>query len=348
VRDAGMLEAMGQVDVVVWDKTGTLTSGAPSVESVTAVGDQDTRVVLRLAAGAEGLSTHPVAQAIVAQARREAVGLPEAEAFESVPGRGVAAVVDGVQVTVGSVRFLRERGVETQTAAGVIDRSGPHAGTIVVVGLDGYAAGVIRVRDTVRPSAASAVRRLERLGVRSEMLTGDALEVARSVAQQVGISDVEAEADPSGKVERVRALRRQGLRVAMVGDGVNDAAALAAADVGIAFATGAELACEAAGIQLVGSTPHAVADAVTLAKAGVRIIRENLFWAFAYNVLMIPLAALGLLPPAVAAGAMMASSLTVVFNALRLPRVTRWSAGASVSKATAGSLEQGDPRGEIP
>jgi P-type Cu+ transporter len=323
VRDAGMLEAMGRIDLVVWDKTGTLTSGKPSVRAIVPVAGSDERSILEMAAAAEQFSSHPLAQAIVARARRDGIALREPTAFESSPGSGVTATLDGKRVVVGSRRFLQSAGID------VLPWDGPAAktamtDTIVAVAADGRAVGIIALADAIRPSSAEAVRRLRSLGVESEMLTGDQEESAQAIAGQVGIALVLAAVDPAGKVTRIEGLRRSGRRVAMVGDGVNDAAALAAADVGVAFATGADVATETAGINLIGSTPHLVADAVELARASLRVIRQNLFWAFFYNVLMIPLAATGKLPPAVAAGAMMVSSLTVVLNALRLPWAARW------------------------
>lgn len=231
---------------------------------------------------------------------------PEARARESVRRH---------KVILGSKKLLSERGVDlTPIAKHMTDLSRMHA----LVGIDGVAVAVIELTDSVRSTSAEAVQRLAQLGIRSEMLTGDAEPVARGVGEQIGIRDFRAAVDPAGKIERIEQLKASGLSVAMVGDGINDAAALAAADVGIAFATGADVASEAAGINLVGASPMLVPRAVEISRASVRIIRQNLFWAFFYNVLMIPLAALGKLPPAFAAGAMMISSLTVVLNALRL------------------------------
>jgi len=323
VRDAGMLEAMGQIDLVVWDKTGTLTSGKPLVRAIVPVTASGERLVLETAAGAEQFSSHPLARAIVARARRDGIALAEPTAFESAPGSGVTATLDGNQVVVGGPAFLRSKGVDTAPLDSLIAGAAEHD-TIAAVALNGKAMGIIALTDSIRPSSAAAVRRLRDLAVESEMVTGDQRQSAQAVAEQVGIGRVLAAVDPAGKVSRIEELRRQGRRVAMVGDGVNDAAALAAADVGIAFASGADVAAETAGINLVGSMPHLVADAVELARAGLRVIRQNLFWAFFYNVIMIPLAAIGRLPPAVAAGAMMVSSLTVVLNALRLPQAARW------------------------
>ncbi|MFQ5423868.1 MAG: heavy metal translocating P-type ATPase [Phycisphaerae bacterium] len=324
VRDAAMLEAMGRIDVVVWDKTGTLTAGRPQVRTVTTTQDWDDRAFLEVAASAEQFSVHPLARAIVARAKRDDIPLSEPTAFESVPGDGVSATVDGRSVLVGSRRFLASRGAGSADLADLIDPARHDDDTTVAVAIGGRLAGVIFLTDTIRPSSADAVGRIGRLGARNEMATGDAEETARAVAAVAGIDRHHAGLTPEDKVALVKELQGNGRCVAMVGDGVNDAAALAAADVGIAFATGADVAGEAAGIHLVGSTPHLVADAMELARASVRVIRQNLIWAFVYNVAMIPLAATAKLPPGLAAGAMMVSSLTVVLNALRLPRVLGW------------------------
>jgi Cu+-exporting ATPase len=321
VRDAAMLESLGRVNTIVWDKTGTITAGRPSVRWVRPLGAMDEIELLSFAAAAEQLSTHPTARAIESFARRKDIDLEVPDAFESVPGSGVSASVRGRNVLVGSPEFLESRGVaEMRTAVkrGAVPQPGD---TIVAVAVDGMAVGVIALNDAIRPSAAKAIEKLNRMGLSNELLTGDREETARAVAEQVSISMMHAACSPEGKVARIAQLRGQGRIVAMIGDGVNDAAALAAAHVGVAFATGADVACEAAGINLIGSTPHLVADAVELARSATRIIRQNLFWAFLYNVLMIPLAAMGKLPPGLAAGAMMISSLTVVLNALRLPRL---------------------------
>lgn len=316
VRDPEALEAMGRIDTVAWDKTGTLTMGRPRVEAVEPADAFDRRSLLTLAASAESHATHPLATAIVEAARREGLMLIEPKDVRVIAGRGVSAVVGGKQIEVG-------RG--DASASGVLPSTTEqsHGATPVFIQVDGRMAGCIWLRDTVRPSSADAITRLKRLGIGSAMLTGDDRGVAETVARDVGVDQVWAREMPDGKVARVSALRGAGRRVAMIGDGINDAAALAAADVGVAFATGADVAAEAADINLVGSTPHLVADAVVLARSGVRLIRENLAWAFGYNIIAIPLAALGRLPPAWAAAMMMGSSLAVVLNALRLPRVLR-------------------------
>ncbi|MCK6456268.1 MAG: heavy metal translocating P-type ATPase [Phycisphaerae bacterium] len=320
VRDAATLEAFGQVNVVLWDKTGTLTSGKLGVVRVRRVGDAapTERELLRMAASAELLSVHPIGQAIVAHARREMTEPAEPETFESVAGGGVVARIDGHDVIVASAKFLAARGIETSSTSPMSDEAGEEGHSVCWIALDGRLVGAIELSDVLRPSAASAVARLSRAGIRSVLLTGDSARAAHAVARQVGIADVVAEASPEDKRQAVEMWRGRGAIVAAVGDGINDAPALAAASVGVAFATGADVALESAGVNLIGSTPHLVADAVELSRAARRVMRQNLAWAFGYNIAMIPAAAVGVLPPGIAAGAMMASSLTVVINALRL------------------------------
>ena len=315
VRDAAMLESMAHVSTVIWDKTGTLTVGWPDVQRVHTYNNRNEDDVLRLAAAVEQFSTHPIAKAIVAEARQRSLAITAADNAEVIPGSGASGRVEGYAVLVGSTRFLKERGIDAPS-------TDPAAtGTEAFVAIDGALAGVIELADSLRPAAREAVARLRSMGVESELLTGDRPAAAESIARELAITSVTANARPADKVARVRAVRAAGQRVAMVGDGINDAAALAEADVGIAFATGADIAAEAAGVNLIGHSPALVADAVQLARASLRVIRQNLWWAFIYNALMIPLAATGRLAPGLAAGAMMISSLTVVLNALRLSRV---------------------------
>ncbi|HUN80596.1 MAG TPA: HAD-IC family P-type ATPase, partial [Phycisphaerae bacterium] len=315
VRDAAMLESMAHVSAVIWDKTGTLTVGWPDVQRVHTYNNRIEDDVLRLAAAVEQFSTHPIAKAIVAEARQRSIAITAAENAEVIPGSGASGSVEGYDVLVGSRRFLKERGIDAHST----DRAA--TGTEAFVAIDGALAGVIELADSLRPAAREAVARLKSMGVESELLTGDRQAAAESIARELAITSIAAEARPADKVACVRAARATGQRVAMVGDGINDAAALAEADVGIAFATGADIAAEAAGVNLIGHSPALVADAVQLARASLRVIRQNLWWAFIYNALMIPLAATGRLAPGLAAGAMMISSLTVVLNALRLSRV---------------------------
>jgi len=330
VRDPEALEGMGRIDTVVWDKTGTLTMGRPALEMVEPMAGFERRDVLMLAASAESQANHPLATAIVEAARREGLMLIAPKEIEVMPGRGVRALVGGKHVEVGRESeppASAGGGMPADlSGAGDLPRTpdrGSDSATPVFVQVEGRLAGRMWLRDTLRPSSADAVARLKRLGIGSAMLTGDHAAAAEAVAREIGIAEIWAREMPDGKASRIQALRSQGRRVAMVGDGINDAAALASADVGVAFATGADVASEAADINLVGSTPHLVADAVQLARAGVRLIRQNLFWAFGYNIVAIPLAATGRLPPAWAAAMMMGSSLAVVLNGLRLPRMLK-------------------------
>ncbi len=318
------LQRVGDVDVVVLDKTGTITRGAPDVTDVVPLGPAGDgagpeREFLRLAAAAERGSEHPLAAAIVRFAERQGLDLsaPVTD-FAAVPGGGVRAGVDGHQVLVGSARLLAENGIDPAPAQGVVQRLEGEAKTAVLVAVDGRVAGVIAIADTVKPGAAEAVRRLRRMGIQVVMLTGDNRRTAEAIARQVGIERVVAEVRPEEKAAVVKRLQEEGHVVAMVGDGINDAPALAQADVGIAMGTGTDVAMETADITLVKGDLEAVARAIELARATMRTVKQNLFWAFAYNLLLIPLAALGKLNPVFAAAAMALSSVTVLSNSLRL------------------------------
>jgi Cu+-exporting ATPase len=297
IKGGEALETLRTVDTVVFDKTGTLTEGRPRVIACKVSGE-----ALRWAAALERRSEHPLARAVVEYAQ----GLPDAEVrdFTAVPGQGVRGFVEGHEVRVGSAAFVGAEG---------------HGGLLVSV--DGALAGEIIVNDPVRPTSAAAVARLHKMGVETVLLSGDRPAAARQVAEAVGISQVIAGVLPDGKLREIERFRQSGRRVAMVGDGINDGPALAAADVGLAMGSGTGVALEAADVTLLRSDPQAVADAVELARAAGRIIRQNLFWALAYNVVAIPAAAFGLLNPMIASAAMAASSLTVVANSLRLKRV---------------------------
>ena len=331
-RDAAALEILGRIKTVVWDKTGTLTVGTPQVIAVHPWADapihQDADI-LRLVAGAERFSAHPIGKAIVRAAQQSGVTVPTPQSFDSTIGRGLVARVEDHDLVIGSLVWLRENNIDVNDAELPGQTSNERGANIpsttirILVAIDTHLTAAIDLRDALRPSAAAAIERLRRLDIASHMLTGDAEATARSVASELGIEaeHVEAQATPRHKIDYVEALENKQRGVAMVGDGINDAAALARADVGIAFATGADVAVEAADISLIGSTPHLVADAVTIARVTTRLIRQNLVWAFGYNVVAIPLAAMGTLPPALAAAAMMFSSIAVVLNAMRLPKM---------------------------
>ncbi|WP_260981125.1 cation-translocating P-type ATPase [Curtobacterium pusillum] len=319
-----VLESTRGVDTIVLDKTGTVTTGAMALRSVTGSPDADDATVLRLAAAVEDGSEHPVARAVVEAARARGLDPSSASDFASAPGAGVQAVVDGDVVLVGTVRWLAESWSITvpDALAGAVDTAEAAGGTAVVVARNGAALGVVVVGDTVKPEAAEAVRRFVALGLHPVLLTGDNDGAARAVAAEVGIDEVHARATPASKLDTVRRLQAEGRSVAMVGDGVNDAAALAAADLGIAMGAGTDAAIAASDITVVSGRLTVVAEAIQLSRATLRTIKGNLFWAFAYNVAAIPLAMAGLLNPVLAGAAMAFSSVFVVTNSLRLRRFT--------------------------
>ncbi len=330
IRGPEVLESTQRIDTVVLDKTGTVTEGRMSVVGVTAAGANEADV-LRLAGAAESGSEHPIARAIAAHAAGQGT-LPAVRSLTNRPGLGVLAELSAsmaarttsdadTSVVVGQPELLRAEGlVVGAEITAAYDCARAAGETAVLVGWDGSARGVLAVNDTVKPTSAEAVQALRALGLRPVLLTGDHRAAADAVAAQVGIEDVVADVRPEGKVAEVQRLQAAGHRVAMVGDGVNDAAALAQADLGIALGTGTDAAIQASDLTLVRGDLRAAADAVRLARATLRTIKGNLFWAFAYNVAAIPLAASGLLNPLYAGAAMALSSLFVVTNSLRLRR----------------------------
>ncbi|MDH6518929.1 heavy metal translocating P-type ATPase [Streptomyces sp. SAI-090] len=313
IKGPEVLESTRRVDTVVLDKTGTVTTGRMTLQEIHVVQDADEKQVLRLAGALEHASEHPVARA-VAEGAEERVGpLPEAERFENVPGRGVRGLVEGREVAVG--RLFDVLPAELARAKEAAERDGR---TAVVVGWDGVARGVLAVADAVKETSAEAVRSLRELGLTPVLLTGDNRTVAEAVARAVGIDEVIAEVLPEDKVAAVRRLQGEGRVVAMVGDGVNDAAALAAADLGLAMGTGTDAAIEAGDLTLVRGDLRVAADAIRLSRRTLSTIKGNLVWAFGYNVAALPLAAAGLLNPMIAGAAMAFSSVFVVTNSLRL------------------------------
>ncbi|MCB9525700.1 MAG: copper-translocating P-type ATPase [Myxococcales bacterium] len=321
VRDAEALERAHAVDTVVFDKTGTLTEGRPTVTGVhPTAGDAD--ALLALTAAAQVGSEHPLADAVVRAAKAKGLApFAALDDFRALPGRGFEATVGGQPLVVGSPRLMAERGVDLSAHAAAAEADEQAGATVIwVARADGALLGRLALADAPRPESAPAVQALKQAGVRVVMLTGDNARTAKAVADALGVDQVVAEVLPGDKAAQVQALRQQGRTVAMVGDGVNDAPALAAADVGFAMATGTDVAIHTAGVTLMRPDPRLVADAVSVSRATTRTIRQNLFWAFVYNVVGLPLAALGVLSPVFAGAAMAASSVSVVSNALRLRR----------------------------
>ncbi|EDY54313.1 copper-translocating P-type ATPase [Streptomyces sviceus ATCC 29083] len=313
IKGPEVLESTRRVDTVVLDKTGTVTTGRMTLQEVYVVDGADEKQVLRLAGALEHASEHPVARAVAVGAEERVGPLPEAERFENVPGKGVRGRVEGHEVAVG--RLFDVLPAELARAKEEAERGGR---TAVVVGWDGVARGVLAVADAVKETSAEAVRSLRALGLTPVLLTGDNRTVAEAVARTVGIDEVIAEVLPEDKVDAVRRLQDAGRVVAMVGDGVNDAAALAAADLGLAMGTGTDAAIEAGDLTLVHGDLRVAADAIRLSRRTLATIKGNLVWAFGYNVAALPLAAAGLLNPMIAGAAMAFSSVFVVTNSLRL------------------------------
>jgi len=324
IRDGAAVQTLDRADTLVFDKTGTLTRGAPRVVEVlvpagAASADAEARL-LGLAAAVEDASEHPLARAVVEEARGRGIAFSRAGGVEARVGMGIVGEVDGQRVAVGSARLLREEGIPEEDIARVERRFGDAARTIAWAAAGGRLLGAIAIADPVKEDARETLFELSRRGFRTVMLTGDHEAVAAAVAEHLGIDDFRAGLLPADKVEAVRQLRAEGRTVAFVGDGINDAPALKAADVGIAVGTGTDIAIEAADITLVQGDLRSVLRATKLARATFRKIRENLFWAYVYNVVAIPVAFLGLLHPVLAEAAMALSSISVVTNANRLRR----------------------------
>ena len=322
IKGPEVLESTKAIDTIVLDKTGTITTGRMTLADVAAAPGEDIGELLRLAAAVENASEHPVAAAIAAGARGRLGDLPAVADFDSHQGLGVTGVVDSHAVAVGRPAWLESQWAMTVPAGLAARAAAAEAAgqTAVFAGWDGQVRGLLVVADTIKPTSAEAIGRLRGLGLRPVLLTGDNERAARAVAAAVGIEEVVAGVLPAGKVDAVKQLQAAGRVVAMAGDGVNDAAALAQADLGLAMGTGADAAIEASDLTLVRGDLLAVPDAILLSRRTLATIKANLFWAFGYNIAAIPLAALGFLNPLIAAAAMAFSSVFVVSNSLRLRR----------------------------
>ena len=325
IRDAEALERMEKIDTIVVDKTGTLTEGKPSVTAIAMVKGGDEKELLRLAASVEKLSEHPLAAAIVAAAQARGIEIAKVTGFDSPSGKGAIGMVERKRIVIGNAKFLDELNIATDALAKEAEAMRRDGATAIFVGVNGKLAGVIGIADAVKPSTPQALAALREAGLRIVMLTGDNRTTAEAVAKRLGITEVEADVLPERKADVVARLKGQGRIVAMAGDGVNDAPALAAADVGIAMGTGTDVAMESAGVTLLRGDLVGIVRARLLSQAVMGNIRQNLFFAFIYNAAGVPIAAGVLYPafgillsPMIAAAAMALSSVSVIGNALRL------------------------------
>jgi len=325
IRNGDALQLAGKLDTIILDKTGTVTEGRPSVTSTLALGDWSENKVLQWSASIEQNSEHPLAEAIVVAAKDRDISLLEVTKFEAISGHGVEATIEDSVVLLGNRKLMNDHNIDISALDDAAHELTLQVQTPMFIGVDGRAVGLVSVADAIKPDSEAAIRRLHDIGLKVVLLTGDNKHTASAVAAQLGIDEVIAEVLPEDKADKVASLQASGQRVGMVGDGINDAPALALADVGFAIGSGTDVAIESADITLMRGSLHGVADAIAISRATVRNIKQNLFGAFIYNSLGIPLAAGVLYPvmgillnPMIAGGAMAMSSLTVVSNANRL------------------------------
>jgi Cu+-exporting ATPase len=314
------LESTHKITTVVLDKTGTVTKGKPELTDVIVSEPMNESRFLALVAAAEKNSEHPLAEAIVAGVRERSIVLPEVEEFEAVPGYGIRSVVKGTEVLIGTRKWMAKNHINAESAYGTMNGLEESGKTAMLIAIDGRYAGIVAVADTIKETSKQAVARLKELGLDVVMITGDNERTANAIARQVGIDQVLAEVLPEGKADEVKKMQQSGRKVAMVGDGINDAPALATADIGMAIGTGADVAMEAADVTLMRGDLNSIPDAIFMSRKTMANIKQNLFWALAYNVVGIPIAAAGFLAPWLAGAAMAFSSVSVVLNALRLQR----------------------------
>ncbi len=321
IRKGAAIQEMREVDTIVFDKTGTITMGKPKLTDIAAAPGYQNEELIQLAASLSAASEHPLSSAITGYAKENNVELLPVSDFESLTGKGVKGVLAGKNILMGSIRLMQENKINYSGLQSEMDKLEGGGKTTIMVASNGELAGILAVADTLKPDSAQAIGEIKALGITPVMLTGDNRRTAEAIARQVDISQVVAEVLPDQKVEQVKGLQMQGKKVACVGDGINDAPALAAADVGLAVGTGTDIAIESADITLVRGDLSSVVAAIKLSQATFAKIEQNLFWAFFYNTVAIPIAMLGLLHPAIAEAAMAASSINVVANSLRLKRV---------------------------
>ncbi len=315
------LEATHRLDTIILDKTGTVTNGKPILTDVIVADGFEEKEILKLVGAAEKNSEHPLAEAIVEGIKEKGIDIPSSETFEAIPGFGIESVVEGKKLLIGTRRLMMKFNIDIEEVSKSMEELEREGKTAMLIAIDKEYAGIVAVADTVKDTSKAAIARLKKMGLDVVMITGDNTQTAQAIAKQVGIDHVIAEVLPEGKAEEVKKLQASGKRVAMVGDGINDAPALATADIGMAIGTGTDVAMEAADITLIRGDLNSIADAIFMSKMTIRNIKQNLFWALAYNGLGIPIAAFGFLAPWVAGAAMAFSSVSVVLNALRLQRV---------------------------
>ena len=313
------LEMTHKVDTVILDKTGTITNGTPVLTDV--ITDWEQAEFLALVGSAEKQSEHPLAQAIVEGIKEKAISFKDVSQFENIPGYGIKANVDGKEVLVGTRRLMKKYNVEIDPVLEKMEGLEKQGKTAMLAAVDGSYAGIVAVADTIKDTSTAAIKRMKEMGLEVIMITGDNKETANAIAKQAGVDQIIAEVLPEGKAEEVKKLQAQGKKVAMVGDGINDAPALATADIGMAIGTGTDVAMEAADITLIRGDLNSIPDSILMSHKTMRNIKQNLFWALAYNSIGIPIAALGFLAPWLAGAAMAFSSVSVVLNALRLQKV---------------------------
>ncbi|MFW6269123.1 MAG: copper-translocating P-type ATPase, partial [Bacillota bacterium] len=321
IREGEAIQTMKDVHTIVFDKTGTITKGQPEVTDVVPVNDSGEKELLQYAASVESASEHPLGVAIVKGARERDIEIKDVNEFEAVTGKGVKAEMEGKQVLVGSRRLMEEAGINTEELEEEMIRLEKEAKTAMLVVVEDKLLGIVAVADTLKEDSINAIKELHELGLQSAMITGDNERTAKAIAKKVGIDHVVAEVLPDGKVDEIKKLQDKFGKIAMVGDGINDAPALTQANVGIAIGTGTDIAIESSDITLVRGDLSAVVTAIKLSRATFRKIKQNLFWAFAYNTVAIPVAIAGLLHPVIAEIAMATSSISVVTNANMLRRV---------------------------
>ncbi|KOS25530.1 ATPase P [Bacillus anthracis] len=315
------LEATHRLDTVILDKTGTVTNGKPVLTDVIVADGFNEEEILRLVGAAEKKSEHPLAEAIVEGIKEKKIDIPSSETFEAIPGFGIESVVEGKQLLIGTRRLMKKFNIDIEEVSKSMEELEREGKTAMLIAINKEYAGIVAVADTVKDTSKAAITRLKKMGLDVVMITGDNTQTAQAIAGQVGIEHVIAEVLQKGKPEEVKKLQAQGKKVAMVGDGINDAPALATANIGIAMGKGTDVAIETADITLIRGDLNSIADAIFMSKMTIRNIKQNLFWALAYNGLGIPIAAFGFLAPWVAGAAMAFSSVSVVLNALRLQRV---------------------------